>query len=237
MIRYLFLLAFVSCNSNQEKAIPVTANAHDSSIQLMIDSISLNVDSIGTMTETVQNKVARLERENANLSKDLGEKSPTYMAIRYDTSKSSEPRTIDYGKRIEELERENARLRKRIATDSTYIARMNKEGVPITYEPEKPKDNSLIVQPVPSNNIDVYLIPYSRKAKKKFMVYEAACDLSLINDFGGKLAGNYKGQHFFNDVKPGRYIVKFCTYFGNFKEIEKTNEKQFITLQTSPPIK
>lgn len=234
MIRYLIVLVFVSCNSSQEKATPIAVNKTDSSLQLMIDSISLNVDSIGTMTESVENKVARLERENANMARDLGEKSPTVHYVQRDALVASNEQ--DYSSRIEELEKENARLRKRIATDSTYIARMNKTGSPIE-EIEKPNPNSLIVQPVPSNNIDVYLIPYSKKAKKKLMVYEAACDLSLINDLGGKLSSNYKGQHFFNDVLPGKYIVKLCTYFGNYQVIERTQDKQVIVMATSPPIK
>jgi len=236
MIRnILVVLAFASCNSNMETAAPIAVKA-DSSLQLMIDSISLNVDSIGTMTESVQNKVARLEKERAALIKELGDNEPQlkYAPSRDVMISSKEP---DYSSRIAELEREVASLRRRIATDSSYIARINKTGTPIEYEIEKPNQNSLIVQPVPSNNIDIYLIPYSKKAKKKLMVYEASCDLSLINELGGKLSSNYKGQHFFNDVPEGKYIVKLCTYFGNYLVIERTNEKQIIALQTSPPIK
>lgn len=234
---FLILLVFASCNSSQERAEPIAVNTSDSSLQLIIDSTAMNIDSLVDKFETAQNKIDRLENERAALLKDLGDNDAPvrYMALkalRSDTSSKT-----DYSGRIAELEREVASLKRRIATDSSYIARMNKTASPMEVYIEKPNDNSLIVQPVPSNNIDVYLIPYSKKAKKNLMVYEASCDLSLINKFDGKLLSTYKGQHFLNDIPPGKYIIKFCTYFGNYMVFERTNEKQVIALQTSPPLK
>ena len=236
-MRYLIIILFISCNQSRETANTVNVPI-DSATQLVgsfKDSLSIINSSLSDYVDNVQARINKLENENAKMSKDLGENvAPVRYALKATRTDSSY--RVDYSGRIEELERENARLRKRIATDSTYIARMNKTSS-LIEEIEKPNPNSLIVQPVPSNNIDVYLIPYSKKAKKKLMVYEAACDLSLINDLGGKLSSNYKGQHFFNDVLPGKYIVKLCTYFGNYQVIERTQDKQVIVMATSPPIK
>ena len=233
-MKYLvFIFILVSCSSNKTAA-PIYVGNADSSIQLMIDSTSMNIDSLADKVETVELKMARLEKEKESLLSQLNEPPPKLMALRTIVDSSTK---IDYSSRIKDLEREVAFLKRRIANDSSYIARMNKTVSPLEVYVEKPNETSLIVQPVPSNNIDVYLIPYSKKAKKNLMIYEASCDISLINKFEGKLLSTYKGQHFLNDIPRGKYIIKFCTYFGNYMVFERTNEKQVIALQTSPPIK
>jgi len=236
-MRYLILILFVSCNQYKAKPVFVPSDSATRVVSSLTDSLKELNDNLGDYVDQVKAKISKLEKENASLRVN-----PSYMTYRADSSvkllaMDYYPTETGLLKRLRELENENARLKRRIYTDSMYYARIDK--VPNEPVELKPDDSSLIIKPVPNVNMDIYLIPYPKKEKKikPLLTYEYSCDVALINKLGGRISDKYKGQYFFNDVPPGKYLVKLCTYVGNYMVFERTSEKQVITLATSPPIK
>jgi len=240
-MKYLvFIFILVSCSSNKTAA-PIYVGNADSSIQLMIDSTSMNIDSLADKVETVELKMARLEKEKESLLSQLNEPPPKLMALRTIVDSSTK---IDYSSRIKDLEREVAFLKRRIANDSSYIARMNKTVSPLEVYVEKPNDKSLVVilnkklrgdGDISDQGVSVWIMKYTKKAKKAFKGYDN-CQQKDLNLLDAKEALYYKGQYFFNDIEPGEYLIKVCALYGNWMVVNKKDYKQEIEMLMSPPI-
>lgn len=162
--------------------------------------------------------------------------------------------------KLESTEREVTKLKLnltamigKVKADSMIIERFRRPVVitpPLTVKKEEPVDtidsNSIVISinpvsrkkdtiPLPSNLV-IYLIPVA-KGINKLAVYDLSCDESLIRRFSGyKLATYSKGGYFFPNVLPGKYLVKVCYYYGDFKYVTKGIDKLTVSLQLSPPI-
>ena len=115
----------------------------------------------------------------------------------------------------------------------------------IEYDQVKPNDKSLVIEldkrikgdgDISDQGISVYIMKYTREVKKKFKEY-GNCALSDINSVEAKQAYYYGGLYFFNDVPPGKYLIKVCALYGNWIVINREKEtEQKIKMQVSPPI-
>lgn len=146
-------------------------------------------------------------------------------------------------------------LRAKLSSANNEIARLNGELVSAKskrYEPpvrdayvtmiqpaiETPDENSIVINidgrskrgNIPTDNLTIYLIPYSNEVKH-MKGYDSSCNSVVATE-----AKYYNGLYFFNSVQPGKYLIKVCTYMGDWKLIKKDRGKQNITMQVSPPI-
>ena len=116
--------------------------------------------------------------------------------------------------------------------DEVIADTINTNSIVITINPTTKKRDSI---PLPSNLI-IYLIP-AVKGSGKLATYDIGCDESLIRRFAGYKKATYsKSGYFFPNVLPGRYLIKVCYYYGDFKYVTKGIDKLTISLQLSPPI-
>lgn len=162
--------------------------------------------------------------------------------------------SIGYEKKTDNTEANE--LRRKLNEANREIDRLNGELASIKYKPvykkqpekyyteqeiETPDENSLIVEingkskkgaTLPTEGLTIYLIPFSKKAKK-LMMYEASCDKSII---GNNIAKYYNGLYFFNDIKAGKYLIKICTYYGDYRLVIKESGKYKVEMQVAPPL-
>ncbi|HLF45453.1 MAG TPA: hypothetical protein VI548_03465, partial [Chitinophagaceae bacterium] len=101
------------------------------------------------------------------------------------------------------------------------------------------KQNDLVSPP---DNTIIYLIPYTQKNMrviKNASVYEISCDESFLKEAKDrKTAIPFNGSFYFPDVKPGKYLVKICTYYGGYYTYHKTKEgMESLNWDASPPIR
>ena len=239
-MRYFLFILLVSCNAKYETAETIEVPILDSSL---IDSLaSFNerlkaIDSSGNIEYAIS-EIKKLNREKKQLETQLNNEVRIITVAKKDTSKDrliAELRT-----KLSKYETEITRLQKQVPEkERTFV-----DQVPNQIEPEKPNEKSLVIEldrrirdggMIPDESVDIYLIPYDRKRVKKLMVYEISCDLYQINSLNGRQAQYYNGQHFFNDVAPGKYLVKICYYYGGYSVIEKKDQYQKIEMKVSPP--
>ena len=219
----------------------VTASPNE---QPLTDSISLIVDSLKEWTENIsdvssyaikaQARIKQLEKEK----KVEEDRMPVYMdALQYLPADQKDEELRKLTEKILSYEREISRLKRRIFYDSIYISRVDKVPNKIE-EPIRPNENSIILQldrrmkddgDIPLESITAYILPYDRKAKKWK-------EYGYCSGLKGKQAELYNGQFFFNDVPPGKYLIKLCTYSGGYKIIEKETGIQVVAMQVAPPI-
>jgi hypothetical protein len=113
---------------------------------------------------------------------------------------------------------------------------------------DTPDDNSVILKidgrskkygntSIPEN-LKIYLIPIQgNKRIKELMVYEIGCNENKINKFSNcKTAKFNNGTYFFKNVSPGKYLIRICYYYGEFKLITRVNGQQTVSMSLSPPI-
>ncbi len=92
------------------------------------------------------------------------------------------------------------------------------------------------------HNLIIYLIPDNKanaKLIRKSEVYEIGCDanIDLINDRKKAVYVNKDSLYVFYDVKPGKYFVKMCSYYGGYGKVEKYYGNQTIDFEAAPPIR
>lgn len=199
------------------------------------DSLSASIDSLATLRPIVQRAVAQLKYyEQLKESYQKQEAEIIYKPI-VDSSA-----IIALRSKLNAANKEIDRLNGEIAVLSYKKAEPTKE-VPSYIQPEieVPDENSIVIQldgrsrkgdiPI-SSNFTIYLIPGNGK---KYQKYEAACPEELTGNITAKY---YNGLYFFNSVQPGKYLIKICTYYGNFKVINKPSGKYNVKMLIAPPI-
>ena len=247
IIFFILLVALIACNSYDHKATPV-----DTIDESQPDSLLKSMDSLNTkltrMTILATSAAAQL-REKV---RELNEKKQAVETDRQTMVTSAEYSSDDRDRRLYELtklvksyESEIASLKNRLYWDSIYKARAAYQP-PIMLDDVAPfpDENSLLIEltsggrsgDVPLKGVSVYLVPFTRKARK-LMVYEVFCDLSQLNELKGTAGNQSDGLFFFNGVEPGVYLVKVCAYYGGFKKITRLPGRQLIKLEISPPVR
>lgn len=234
IIGYIVYLQFETF-SNKRTASPVTVSEMQDSISHEFDSSIRSLDSLKPVVAQTISKIKYYESQKQQYQKQVDNIQPFSLAKNYDNSY-----LLDSLKRkLSEANNEIARLK----SELNYIAKArNVRPRIIEYDHpaiEVPGDNSVVVSLDGSSrkgeifvpdNLTVYLIPYEKRLKK-LMSYDSSCE-----ELSGQIAKYYKGVYFFNDVEPGKYIIKVCTYMGNYKLIDKQDGKLSLTMQVAPPI-
>jgi len=248
MRKYLpILLLFVACNSGSEKASPITV-----SNQPINDSLSLIVDSLKEWTEDIssvsnyaikaQARIKELEQKKSVAQSEI---EPVYLAMQsndYKPSDDKDKRIYELTQKVMEYEKEISKLKNRLFYDSMMrVGKIEYDRVPNEL---KPNDKSLIVTlnkklrgdgDISEQGISVWIMKYTKDAKKAFKGYDN-CQQKDLNLLNAKEANYYQGQYFFNDIEPGKYLIKVCALFGNWMVINKKDYKQEIEMLMSPPI-
>jgi len=240
-MKYLIIiLLLAACNSSSEKAssIHVSSQPLTDSISLIVDSLkewSENISDISSYAINAQARIKQLEKEKQATEKQI-ESYP--MAINSDAFVSDDRDKViaELRKKVYDYENQIAALKNQLSRNkipSTDRVENKPESTEI-----RPNENSIILQldrrmkndgDIPLETLSVYIIPYNKKAKKwKEYGYCSGLD--------GKQAEIYNGQFFFNDVPPGKYLIKVCTYLGGYKIIERTEGLQVVAMQVAPPI-
>jgi hypothetical protein len=82
-------------------------------------------------------------------------------------------------------------------------------------------------------------MPSNANIIKKARVYEINCDESDLKRASYyKTAVYYNGNYYFQDVNPGKYFIKICTYYGGFYNYTKrTGSMESLNWDASPPIR
>ena len=229
-----------SCGANYEKASPIDVGNIDSAL-FQYDSLAgkytQDIAQIDSATQVVEEAIKKINQ----LEKDKREYEKGIRVLAYVPNNDSANKLR---LKLNEANRQIAKLTSELNSLKT------KETV-TKYQPVVRKPDTVFIQPgiitpdetslvvnldgkIP-DNVTLYLIPYSKRIKK-LMVYEASCDESIIlkNDF--KTAKYYNGLYFFNSVPPGKYLIKICTYYGNYKLITKSQGKDIVKMEVAPPI-
>lgn len=247
-MKYLYLIfILVACNSSSEKAAPANDSRIDS-LKLMANNVTdglQSLDSLATQSiNEVRGQIAKLKQENYVLRTKTNEPVYQELSTEYaELKKDDRDKTIqDLNKMLLAYKEENARLKKRIYNDS--VSKTNVDRVVGKAEVEKPNDKSLVVTldkrikgdgEISDQGISVYIMPYNKKSKK-LMHYDQSCPIWDLNSLSAIKAGYFNGLYFFNNVVPGKYIIKVCSYYGNYMVVEREDNYQSIAMKVSPPI-
>lgn len=234
LIPILFLLA--ACGQGKETAttILVTEDSISQESINLTDSLSASIHALDSLRPIVQNAVAKLKHyESLKIDYEQQEAEIIYKPI-IDSSA-----IITLRSKLTAANNEIARLRGEL---SLIESKRNVQPVIQEYvQPAviTPDENSIVIEldgksrkgdiVIPSN-LTIYLIPGNGKKHQK---YEAACSQGLE---GNTTAKYYNGLYFFNSVEPGKYLIKICTYYGNFKLIDKPSGKYNLKMLIAPPI-
>lgn len=228
-------------NSRLELKKPPIAveSLSDQTLELR-DSLSASIDSLKNLKPEVARAIIELKEYKAQVKEIEQQEADIVIKKVVDSSALMALR-----KKLNSANSEISRLNNVLAIERTYknySSRYNEVSSYVQPPVETPDDNSIVVSLdgtsrrggevfVPQNLI-IYLIPYN-KSVKKYANYESSCGGELS---GYRSASYYKGVYFFNSVQAGKYLIKICTYFGNYKVIDKGSGKYNITMQISPPI-
>lgn len=231
---YISMLQF---KSSHRAVYPISIDSISTEAATLGDSISASIDSLKLLKPEVSKAIKELKYYK-NLSKEY-ESQEANIVLKAVVDSSS---LMVLRNKLAAANNEIARLNNVIAAERSarYSVRPNNFITSYTQtEIQTPDDNSIVVSldgkskngELPTTDLTIYLIPY-KKSVKRLMNYDSSC-----NEFsGGVTAEYYNGVYFFNNVPRGKYIIKICTYFGNYKLIEKNEGKYFTTMQVSPPI-
>lgn len=225
-----------ACQSNNERASTIYIDTlnRDSISNEYGDAIA-QIDSTTQIVEQAITKIKKLEQDKLEYEKGI-----QVYAYQPDNSEANRLR-LKLNEANSQIAKLNAELNslKTQETATKYYPTVVRKPDTVYVQPGiiTPDETSLVVNldgKIP-DNVTLYLIPYSKRIKK-LMVYEASCDESIIlkNDF--KTAKYYNGLYFFNSVPPGKYLIKICTYYGNYKLITKSQGKDIVKMEVAPPI-
>lgn len=234
----IFCIIYAGCSNNYETASPViveTDTISKATLELG-DSLSASIHALDSLKPVVEQTVQQLkDYKEIEVSKDYNKPKIVYKPV---TDSSA---IYSLQSKLTAANNEISKLKGDIAS---IQSKRNASPVKDTYSSwvqsaiVVPDENSIIVNvdgrskrgDIPTDNLTVYLIPYSKR-NKRLMNYDSAC-----NELYAEAANYYNGVYFFNNVKPGKYIIKICTYFGNYKLINKEPGKYNMTMQVSPPL-
>lgn len=235
MRKIIFILLIASCSDSSVTTLPVNKDSVSNETLNLTDSLSASIDSLKILKPEVNKLVARLKEYKEQVSQYESQEADIVIK-----------KVVDSSALIS--------LRSKLNSANNEIARLNGELASVRYKPntktagevsaliqpaiETPDNNSLIVTldgkskrgDLPTENLTLYLIPYTKRTKD-LMSYDSSC-----NELYATIAQYYNGIYFFNSVQPGKYLVKICTYMGNYKLIKKQDGKQSITMLVAPPI-
>lgn len=240
MIKYLPLLFLMACNSEAHKEMPPVGSNISDSLFTAIDSLKLGLHDLSLVSDyakDAQVKIDKLNKEKHVLQNQL----------------DNEVRIVTVEKKDASKDKLIAELRNKLAAKENEIASLKRKSdtpvykdavgfVAIETEVKKPDEKSIVISldrglrnggEVALNNVDIYLIPYSKRVEKRFKVYEVSCDLSYINSLDSRKALIYQGEYFFNDVQPGKYIIKICSYYGGYSVVRKNGSRQTVSMKVS----
>lgn len=236
----IVIVIVLQCKNNYRLETAGTIAAQDSMQTNMSHRLDETIDSFNSLKPLVEQTISKIKY---------------YEGLRNDYQKQVSAYAVYKDNNYKPDNAEVNRLKKRLADANAEIERLNKELSGLATKKEfkpyirpkidavleapiiTPDDNSIVLDldgggVVTPDNLTIYLIPYSRRVKKH-MAYEASCALGLSEN---KAASYYNGLYFFNDVEPGRYLIKICTYYGNYKLIKKEEGKISVSMQIAPPI-
>lgn len=265
LILLLSIIGIYSCNNKeQEDKKTELLFAKSDSMIAKIQKSGDRLDSITSLTvvettgkikyltdirEDYSKKINVLESENKYFGKSIQNKDKQINELKKIVSISDAT--------IRDLKVYLKKLNDKVSEDSLKIISIqNKfERVKKDYELKKidineetisGPDNLLLNLIVDSKrstikspkNLNIYLLPANdMKAIKEFIGYEINCNESAMEKIPNyKVAKYYKGIYFFKNVPPGKYLIKVCYYYGNYKIFTKVSGQQTLTLEIAPPI-
>lgn len=222
---------------------------------------SLSKVAIKSTMEKIQYFTKQQENDKRKLDSLIGIEKNNAKIIEIKNGEIGEliKKLGQYDLEVNKLKNQLIELKNRINKDSlTYSKIITPKKDSIIFVPKQssvpinvidvPDDNSLVLKidgtskkhgplSVPEN-LNIYLIPLQgNKRIKELMIYDIGCGEIRISKYSNtKVAKFYGGSYFFNNVPPGKYLVKICYYYGNFKIITKTQGQQVISILLSPPI-
>lgn len=240
-MKYLvfILFVFVRCSSDHKTASPASIKTDSISIGSLNlrDSLSASIDALDSLKPVVAEIKAQLQEHERLKAEYENKEAVIIRETKFDSSEVAALRI-----KLNQANNEIARLRGDLAS---IERKRNISPVVDTYavmvQPriETPDENAIIITldgrskrrgDLPTDNLVVCLIPYSNKVKH-MMSYDSSC-----NEFYSEVANYYNGVYFFNDVPEGKYIIKVCTYMGDWRKIKKDRGRYNLTMQISPPI-
>ncbi len=248
-MKYFCLLIFIACNSSSYNKIAKKESIHSSfvdSISKTLDSFSLAVADFKEVSDYAKEAQARIKQlENKKQTAEIELKEfPTFSAMRpesYEPSDDKDKRIYELTQKVKEYEREIAKLKNRLFYDS--IGHISK-SFDIVPNEEKPNDKSLVITldkqlkgdgDISEEGVSVWIIPYNKQSKKAFKEY-GNCQTKDLNSLDAKEASYYNGVYFFNDVSPGKYLIKVCALYGNCVVFKREEKFQTVKMLMSPPI-
>lgn len=234
IIIIIIIVVWLQFDNEHQTASPIAANDSTAAISERLDSTIETLDSLKPLVTATIQKIKYYETLRNNYQQQVS--AYVYEPASDNTSLN------DLRKKLNDANREIIRLNgelREIKTAKTFI-QFKKPDTVFTEKVDAPNENSILVdldtKGIPlSENITIYLIPYSKRVKK-LMMYEASCDESIIHKNDYKIAKQYKGVYYFNSVPPGKYLVKICTYYGNYKVINKSDGKEVVKMKVAPPL-
>jgi hypothetical protein len=254
-MKYLILILVLASCGQSEKAytinVPQIKNDIIDSVLLTSDSIRDAFADLPEYINNIKSRINKLEKENSLLKADFTYTADSSYSPKIEMLSYAAPKERNYDNdllnRLRYLEAENARLKKRIYQDSMYHVRTEKvDRVPdeVMPEQEKPNDKSLVITldkqlkgdgDISEEGVSVWIIPYNKQSKKAFKEY-GNCQTKDLNSLDAKEASYYNGVYFFNDIEPGKYLIKVCALYGNCVVFKREEKFQTVKMLMSPPI-
>jgi hypothetical protein len=242
-------IIYFSCNyTNKKQAISkqVIRGSFVDSISKTFDSFKVAIadfKEVSDFAKDAQAQIKDLEQKKSIVQAQL-QSEPVYMAIQsedYKPSDDKDKRIYELTQKVREYEREIAKLKNRLFYDS--IGHISK-SFDIVPNEEKPNDKSLVITldkqlkgdgDISEEGVSVWIIPYNKQSKKAFKEY-GNCQTKDLNSLDAKEASYYNGVYFFNDVSPGKYLIKVCALYGNCVVFKREEKFQTVKMLMSPPI-
>jgi len=111
------------------------------------------------------------------------------------------------------------------------LADTNSLKLNLHYELSKTTPHNLLIYLIPDN-------PSNAKIIRKSSVYEIGCDIGFLTIKNKNIAKYKDSLYVFYNVKPGKYFVKMCSYYGGYGTVIKTSHGNVtVNFNASPPIR